>query len=79
MGLDIGDDIMYVLSVSRCEDQPILLVWIDQAEAAKSCITEIDRTTTRVQEQLRTFVSYRFTPSDFWRRAFDVRKQIWDT
>lgn len=93
MRLDIGDDITYVLSVSRCEDRPVLWVWIDRMLDIKNCVTEIDKAALSVQDQSQTsesaldqyrssglpnFVSYRFTSLDFWRKTFDVRKQIWD-
>ena len=88
MGLDIGDDITYQLAAYKCEDRPVLWVWIDRILDLKNCVTEIDRTAICVQDQSRVsegaldqhlnYVSYRFTALDFWRMTFDVRKNIWE-
>jgi len=91
MGLDIGDDITYVLAAyNNCEDRPVLWVWIDRVLDLKNCFTEIDQATLcasqgssaplrqSADQSLPNFVSYRFTALDFWRKTFDVRKNIWE-
>lgn len=78
MGIDIGDDITYVIAVNKSEDRPVLWTYIDQTIDVKDLITEIDRTALRVQDPSQACVSYRFTVADFWRKTFDVRKGIWE-
>ena len=78
MGIDIGDDITYVIAVNKSEDRPVLWTYIDQTIDVKDLITEIDRTALRVQDPSQARVSYRFTVADFWRKTFDVRKGIWE-
>ena len=75
--MEVGDNITYILATNVCKNCSVLLTYIDPRLDMKNCITEIDLSRLVIRGPMQHFEAYRFTPSDFWMKTFDLRKKIW--